>query len=78
MLSIGGNGIADATPLASATKLKSLHLSDVKVSLWSDDKPVGKMLVKTEYGVWSVEAHDNPLQVLTGLDAVPGLANPWT
>lgn len=77
VLSIGGNRIADISPLAAATKLRTLQLSDVKITLWSDDKPVEHMMAKTEFGVWSVETHDNPLQVITGLDAVPGIANPF-
>lgn len=77
VLSIGGNQIADLSPLASSAKLKTLNLSEVKATLWPDDKPVEKMMVKTEYGVWSVETHDNPLQVVSGLSAVPGLGNPF-
>jgi hypothetical protein len=77
VLSIGGNRIADLSPLARAAKLKTLNLSDIKVTIWPDDKPVEKMMVKTEYGVWGVETHDNPLQVITGLGGVPGLANPF-
>ena len=77
VLNIGGNWIADLSPLASAAKLKTLQLSDVKFTLWSDDKPIEHLMVKTEYGVWSVETRDNPLQVITGLNRVPGVANPF-
>lgn len=77
VLSIGGNQIADISPLATATKLKTLRLSDIKLKISPDDKPVEHLMVKTELGVWSVELNDNPLQIITGLDDVPGISNPF-
>ena len=76
-LNIGGNRIADISPLAAAKNLKTLCLTDVKFTIWPDTKPVGHLMAKTEYGVWSVETHDNPLQVATGLEDIQGIANPF-
>lgn len=85
-LSLFDNQIVDLSPLKACVSLKTLDVSGNRVFDLTPLRALTKLTALTLEGSLRVEAHEghevrhegnNPIQIATGLAAIPGIANPF-